>query len=211
MAARAAVFAALESANNPVPMAISFVNNNKGNVDECLAKAKAALEEAQKAEAKKREKQKQAASSDSVPSGSSTEEDVMFVDADETDEEESDEECHYPKDDSSDSLEKYEYSTSDNSSKSLPDPTNAQSLSTLVEDDESGKSTATPSHLPGPPSIAMSNQSSIPTQPSEAQPAVPFSTITDISRGPFRRDFENGVSHLLEQDDETERTPNISV
>ena len=220
LAARAAVFAALESANNPVPASISFVKDQKSNIDECLTRAKEALEEAQKAEAKKQE-QRLAVSSEAAKC---TEEQVVFVDADEG---ASDGEFEYPDVDYSDFTRTSgtdDYTTADNSSGELPTPPSQtqttprpQSQSTVVEevdssDDEESdcQSSPTASHIPGPPSIAMSNQSTIPTQPSDS-PQVHFSTIMEASRGPFRRDFASGMSQFMEQDEASERTPNFSV
>lgn len=205
LAARAAVFAALDSANNPVPAHISFVNGKNSEADECLEKARKALDEAEKA-AKIKEKAQQHSES------------VTFINADEVNSDEEDYE--YPKEDYSDFTRTSASGLTGDDSVQLPGPPShprpQSSLKSLdaeeveIGDDESETST-TQAGLPGPPSIAMSNQSTIPTQPSTAGTPVPFTPLQDAVRGPFRRDFENGMSQPMEQEDESEKTPQISV
>ncbi|CAB9512369.1 expressed unknown protein [Seminavis robusta] len=221
LAARAAVFAALDSANNPVPSCISFVASGKnGDVDECLEKATAALKEAQKAAKAKEEMQQRTLALIAADDTDSNDEHVVFINADEAN---SVDDFEYPKEDYSDFSRTSSSSESERGSKSserrgLPAPPShrrhpTKRPHTLVEDvdedsseeeeEEETVTSDTRSSIPGPPSIAMSNQSTIPTQASTSK-EVPFQSIEEGSRGPFRRDFVNGGSHPMEQEDEDE-------
>ena len=254
LAARAAVFAALDTADNPVPSSITIAPG-KGNAEECLAKARVALEEAQKA-AKEREEKLLQQQQKEIPSVSETaesegeessDEKVVFVSAGDVSIDCEEERFEYPSDDYSD------FSQTESSKKSSS--TNKSEVSVItrimtqeepaMDDDheltenedspeknddivEEGKSVqeegegdgeesegndtqkaeeeGSRNDLPGPPSIAMSNQSTIPTEASTTK-EVPFTSLTESSRGPFRRDFENEISHPMEQQSQPEEKP----
>ena len=253
LAARAAVFAALDNADNPVPSCITIAPG-KGNAEECLAKARVALEEAQKV-AKEREEKLRQQHQEETPSVSvtaeseaeeSSEEKVAFVSAGDVSIDcEEEEGFEYPSDDYSDfsQTESSKNSSSTNKSKvSVITKIMTQKEAAKDDDqevtenenkgsqdenddnsekdeniqkegdaddkegDEDESATASRNDLPGPPSIAMSNQSTIPTEASTTK-EVPFTSLTESSRGPFRRDFENEISHPMEQQSQPEEKP----
>lgn len=255
LAARAAVFAALQSANNPVPTSISFSQGDEdgtGNAEDCLERAQKALEELEKAEAERLARQQAAAELESVA------ERTEFTSTENDDKDEDTFEYSYPKDDYSDFTPTSNAAEDDSSScntsrvssrreipigptypggppaplmypatPTLQNPSppmpacveevesdsdsdsDSSSDSLHLDDDDQSDSSATRSSLPGPPSIAMSNQSTIPTKAS-VRGTVPFATIEDTARGPFQRDFDDefGISHMIiPQGDAMDQSP----
>ena len=156
LAARAAVFAALEEADNPVPSSITIPGES---AEECLANAKAALEEAKKACAERYQQK-------------------MNVDADDcsaTKEEEVEEEVESS---DSDAIENESEDESDNG------------------ESEDSDTSSSNKNLPGPPTLAESTNSTIPTESSQGG-EVPFTSLGDGARGPFLRDFSTGRSRPM--------------
>jgi hypothetical protein len=218
LAARAAVYAALDAANNPVPASISFIPHGKHQVDECLEKATAALKEARMAaEAKEEMRQRaitlSAEEDEAEPSVATEDKQMVFINADEDDSKNG---FEYPRADYSDFSRTNSIDETNPESKEVSAPPSRQEPRPLVEDvaddgscDEKSLTSDSRSDIPGPPSISMSNQSTIPTQHSTSE-EVPFQSIAEAARGPFVRDFVNGISRLMEQEEEAELPMDLS-
>jgi len=238
LAARAAVFAALESATNPVPSSISFKPGQEG-ADECLARARAALQEAQKAAKARQEESRPMSSPMEVDDGVDVEETeadtVVFVNADDASEDA--DSSRHPREDDGDSRDPREDEEDDDDDDSVvsnsspkdyndeesidtnpldPEgPSDETSVASEVsvtgfEDCDNEDASSTQSGVPGPPSIALSNQSTIASAPSTSE-EVPFSTFAEGARGPFRRDFASGISQPMEQKDDKEMSPKVTA
>jgi len=216
LAARAAVFAALESAKNPVPASIAFTPGQE-DADACLAQARAALIDSERIAKEREEKcrqllqdeeaQQETSACVSHKSNSSTtvtEDSVPFVSAEDVSID--CEEFEYPTDGYSDSSASSRTKSTNSKdgcehskdSNNKNDVGEAEGENVDIQNDD-GSTDCTRSDIPGPPSIALSNQSTIPTEASTSGGDAVFSSLKESSRGPFRRDFENEISHPMDQ------------
>lgn len=173
LAARAAVFAALEGATHPVPSSISVPEDETAEI--CLAKVKASLEEAKRASAELYARQ-----------GPPEEDENKSENEDDND----------GWDSCDDSVPKSVVHCGDEE---------IENKSEAPKEDWNDTDTETTrSNLPGPPSVAMSANSTIPTEASNAGD-VKNTSISDSTRGPFLRDFSTGTSRPM--DEEQQESP----